>query len=427
MNSYASVDSVDQAKIENDSLSFDAEGEESADELVYDLSKFAQAVIWGTDWTTETIAKQLEKGNIDLNPIFQRRDAWSDIEKSKLIESLMLGFPVPPIILAESKTKKNSFIVIDGKQRLLSIRRFYSKTTDKQFKELNLTERDAFRQLKLRGLDVLTSFNGMTYSDIQSSNIDYINNIDNQAIRTVVIKNWPDESFLYSVFLRLNTGSKKLSPQELRQALHSGEFLTYLDDATAKSNIMQKMLHNSGPDPRMKDIEIALRFLAFKYFAEDYYGNLKLFLDDSCGKFNKTWDTEKFNVDYQFHQLEIAIEFATKIFKPNTPFLRYDKGIPINRFNRAIFEALTYYLSLEEVRGALEDKIIDFRDKFVSINSDLDFSNSVSETTKTVNRVVTRYSKVFEVLKYVIGNNSGLTLPCFSQANGHVVVTSMRL
>ena len=84
--------------MENMDVIFDLNGEENEEELKVNLSKFSQAVIWGTDWTTETIARQLEKGNIDLNPSFQRRDAWSEQEKSRLIESLMLGFPVPPII-----------------------------------------------------------------------------------------------------------------------------------------------------------------------------------------------------------------------------------------------------------------------------------------------------------------------------------------
>lgn len=81
------------------------------EDLNLDLNKFNQAVIWSTDWTTETIFNQLKKGNIDLNPSFQRRDAWNDKNKSKLIESLMLGLPVPPIILAENKRKRNSYIV----------------------------------------------------------------------------------------------------------------------------------------------------------------------------------------------------------------------------------------------------------------------------------------------------------------------------
>ena len=104
--------------MDNKDIIFETDGEENEEELNIDLSKFNQAVIWGTDWTTETMARQLEKGNIDLNPSFQRRDAWSEQEKSRLIESLMLGFPVPPIILAENKQKKNSYLVIDGKQRV---------------------------------------------------------------------------------------------------------------------------------------------------------------------------------------------------------------------------------------------------------------------------------------------------------------------
>lgn len=279
--------------MDNKDIIFETDGEENEEELNIDLSKFNQAVIWGTDWTTETMARQLEKGNIDLNPSFQRRDAWSEQEKSRLIESLMLGFPVPPIILAENKQKKNSYLVIDGKQRLLSIRRFYSNVSEKEFKAKNLKEKDAFKQLKLKGLDILKDFNGKTYSQMQVENTEYINNLDNQSIRTIVIKNWPDEAFLYTVFLRLNTGSKKLSPQELRQALKPGAFLNFLDDETANSTAIKDMLNNKGADPRMKDIELALRFFAFKCFPDKYKGNLKEFLDYTCENLNGNWGDER--------------------------------------------------------------------------------------------------------------------------------------
>ena len=135
--------------MDNKDIIFETDGEENEEELNIDLSKFNQAVIWGTDWTTETRARQLEKGNIDLNPSFQRRDAWSEQEKSRLIESLMLGFPVPPIILAENKQKKNSYLVIDGKQRLLSIRRFYSNVSEKEFKEKN---RKLYNKVRYRSI-----------------------------------------------------------------------------------------------------------------------------------------------------------------------------------------------------------------------------------------------------------------------------------
>ena len=74
----------------------------------------------------------------------------------------------------ENKQKKNSYLVIDGKQRLLSIRRFYSNVSEKEFKEKNLKEKDAFKQLKLKGLDILKDFNGKTYSQMQVENAEYV-------------------------------------------------------------------------------------------------------------------------------------------------------------------------------------------------------------------------------------------------------------
>lgn len=72
----------------------------------------------------------IAKDNIDLDPKFQRRDAWDQYDKSRLIESLILGLPVPPIILAERKGVKNKYIVIDGKQRLLTLRQFSASEND---------------------------------------------------------------------------------------------------------------------------------------------------------------------------------------------------------------------------------------------------------------------------------------------------------
>src|SRR5436190_18534638 len=77
------------------------------------------AVVYSADWTAETILGQLEKGNIDVKPRFQRRDAWSSSHKSRFIESLILGLPIPQIVLAE--LGKGRFIVLDGKQRLLAL------------------------------------------------------------------------------------------------------------------------------------------------------------------------------------------------------------------------------------------------------------------------------------------------------------------
>lgn len=409
--------------MDNKDIIFETDGEENEEELNIDLSKFNQAVIWGTDWTTETMARQLEKGNIDLNPSFQRRDAWSEQEKSRLIESLMLGFPVPPIILAENKQKKNSYLVIDGKQRLLSIRRFYSNVSEKEFKEKNLKEKDAFKQLKLKGLDILKDFNGKTYSQMQVENAEYINNLDNQSIRTIVIKNWPDEAFLYTVFLRLNTGSKKLSPQELRQALKPGAFLNFLDDGTANSTAIKDMLNNKGADPRMKDIELALRFFAFKCFPDKYKGNLKEFLDYTCENLNGNWEAKEYIIRDLFAELEKSIVFLKDLFAPDAAFSRYTDGKCNGRFNRSIYEILTYYFSIKEVRIAVEKKKEEFVNKFVELNDDQEFVYAVSNTTKDINRVVIRFTKVSKILEDLLKDaEDNVSIPKFELIEGKIQV-----
>lgn len=409
--------------MDNKDIIFETDGEENEEELNIDLSKFNQAVIWGTDWTTETMARQLEKGNIDLNPSFQRRDAWSEQEKSRLIESLMLGFPVPPIILAENKQKKNSYLVIDGKQRLLSIRRFYSNVSEKEFKEKNLKEKDAFKQLKLKGLDILKDFNGKTYSQMQVENAEYINNLDNQSIRTIVIKNWPDEAFLYTVFLRLNTGSKKLSPQELRQALKPGAFLNFLDDETANSTAIKDMLNNKGADPRMKDIELALRFFAFKCFPDKYKGNLKEFLDYTCENLNGNWEAKEYIIRDLFAELEKSIVFLKDLFAPDAAFSRYTDGKCNGRFNRSIYEILTYYFSIKEVRIAVEKKKEEFVNKFVELNDNQEFVYAVSNTTKDINRVVIRFTKVSKILEDLLKDaEDNVSIPKFELIEGKIQV-----
>lgn len=388
------------------------EDNETLQDMDYESVKFAQAVIWGTDWTTETINAQLVKGNIDLNPSFQRRDAWSDAEKSRLIESLMLGLPVPPIILAENKNKKNSYIVIDGKQRLLSIRRFFSDNTENDFKPL-----------RLKGLNILTDINGNTIDKARIKFSEYVRNLENQPIRTIVIKNWPDEPFLYTVFLRLNTGSKKLSSQELRQALKPGEFLNYLDEATANSKIIMKMLGNTSADTRMKDIELALRFYSYYYYFEEYTGNLKNFLDMTCERLNSNWEEQEIEIQKLFSDFEEAIDFAYEITETQSPFSRYTNGDCSKRFNKSIFELFAYYFSNSKIRDFIRNNKDLFMKAFINMNDDQEFITALSGSTKELNNVCTRFGKFYDILAN-LPNSSQISIPQITNVEGKIRISN---
>ena len=364
--------------------------EEDEDDGIASEVDFSDAVVWGTDWTTETIARQIAKGNIDLNPSFQRRDAWTNKEKSKLIESLMLGIPVPPIVLAEDPKKRNHYIFIDGKQRLLSIMQFYA---DSESVKKDLEERQ-YNKLSLTGLEILGTLNKKTYSTVPAQ---YISNIDNGTIRTIAIKNWPDENFLYTVFLRLNTGSKKLSPQELRQALKPGEFLNYLDAASAESAQLRKMLNNDKPDKRMRDVELALRYFSFKYYMLDYKGNLREFLDSTCEKMNQTWQDNEMLYKESFSDLEAAIDFVFTLFDKH-PFGRYANGSSTRSFNRCIFELFTFYFSRKDVRDCINKHREQFVKGFIELNDKPEFSQALEAYPKMTDKVVSRFNQFAEFL-----------------------------
>ena len=280
------------------------------------------------------------------------------------------------------KDKKNSFIVIDGKQRLLSIKQFCSNNKE-------------FTKLKLRKLEVLTELEGKTIEDLRkdSSYDKFLTAFENATIRTIVIKNWPNEQFLYSVFLRLNTGSKPLSPQELRQALHPGAFLDFLDDATADSKAMMTLLRNSRADSRMRDIELALRYYGFLYNRNNYNGNLRAFLDETCRIMNERWTTEELVIREQFNELEKSIEFCFDIFGEKQAFSKWDGNEYNNRFNRALFEVFTFYFSDRNVR--MDINKFEFEKGFKKLcDTDIAFVESISSTTKDIGRVTKRFQAI---------------------------------
>jgi len=325
------------------------------------------AVVQGTDWTTETIVTQLRRKNIQLKPRFQRRDAWKTDRKSRFIESLIVGLPIPQIVLAESKDQRGQFIVLDGKQRLLSILQFWG------FGE---GEANAYA---LSGLTLRGDLKRKTFVDLSTDQDlqDDFNALCNQPIRTVVIRNWKDSDFLHTVFLRLNTGSVKLSPQELRQALLPGAFSDYVDDAAGQSEPLRKLLGLNAPDSRMRDIEIFARYLAFHFFAERYPGRMKSFLDRTFEDFNKEWTKYSPKVEKAKRDFDAGVTDLLKVFGDEIARKPGSK-----QFNRAVFDALIYFHSQERVRIGLRGKDVKLRAAYKALFSgDSAFARAIESDT----------------------------------------------
>jgi len=371
---------------------------ESEEDLqAIDPSLLGQAVVFGTDWTAATLIDQLRRGNIKLDPIFQRRDAWDAKRKSRFIESIVLGLPIPQLVLAEAKDDRGAFLVIDGKQRLLSLQQFAGIAA-------------GTNPLTLTGLKFRKELNTKTYGDLQNDSRlrNHRNAFDNQPIRTVVVKNWQKEDVLYLIFHRLNSETLPLSPQELRQALHPGPFLRFAAEYTETPGGIHKALRIAKPDFRMRDVELFVRYIAFQYSLDTYNGNLKSFLDDECKRLNSRWATDEPDIRHKAEQMEAAINASYEIFG-NNAFRKYDGRSYETRFNRAVFDIIVYYFADDGIRKAGLAKKTKVKNAYEALSTNTAFVKSIETTTKSVDATRTRFRTWGQTLSNTLSIN--FTLP----------------
>lgn len=353
--------------------------QEDEEDILKEVS-FKEAVVVNADWTIETISLQIKKGNIDLEPGFQRRGAWDDLRKSRLIESIAVGMPVPNIVLAENKDHKGRFIVIDGKQRLLAISEYMN---------------DAF---SLKGLDIRKDLNGQRFSDLSTDDREYL---ENATIRSTLIRNWTDENFLYSLFFRLNSGSLPLSPQELRKALIGGNLLDSIDQYLTASAPFHEIF-GAKLDRRMRDSELVLRFIAFDCNLSNYQGDFKAFLDNTTRRFEADWANGKTEAQGEFERLDLALEVTKQLFGDDV-FKKWLGDRYERVMNRALFDALTRFFADKSVASAIagnQEKVVNAL-KTLCLN--VEFKDAIEKTTKSKPATFSRINMWGEALAACIG------------------------
>ena len=353
-----------------------------------DPTALEKIVVFSRDWTVETIVSQIEKGNIDLEPKFQRRNAWNDARRSRLIESLVINAPVPEIVLAEDPSHRNSFLVIDGKQRLMAVAGFV-KPEIYSF----------WYSPKLSGLKVRRDLNGKTFREISDDDrSDVSSKLMNADVRCTVISGYKKPDVLYDIFYRLNTGSVPLSAQELRQVLHKGPFAEWLINYTNVLRPIHPIIGCDGPDERLRDVELVLRFIAFDTDIESYKGNLKKFLDDTMRRFNSDWVNYEAKAAASVNRFEKAIERLTRLLSAERVDRKYTNKKWETIFNKALFEVQAYYfarISTEKVSKA-DSKL--FLKEFQKLCQSKDFLTTIESTTKSTENYRTRYSMFGEFL-----------------------------
>lgn len=214
---------------------------------------------YGADYPVDALVKRIEKSDIFIPP-FQRQYVWTYKQASRFIESLLLGLPVPGIFLAK-ETKSSRLLVIDGNQRIRTLQYFYN---------------GLFKERKFSLKNVQKQFEGKTYKTLVEN--DRIKLDDSIIHATIVKQDVPseDQSSVYHIFERLNTGGALLQAQEIRACIYHGEFNNLLD----KFNENREWREIFGrPNERLKDQELILRFFALYFYGDNYKRPMRNFLN----------------------------------------------------------------------------------------------------------------------------------------------------
>nr|WP_281502122.1 DUF262 domain-containing protein [Loktanella sp. F6476L] len=363
---------------------------ENEDDISVSAIQFSNLIVAPADWTVGTIFSQIGK-QIDLDPEFQRRDVWSPSSKTKFIESLFLGIPIPQILLSVKADKKGSYIVLDGKQRLLTIWEFLSG------------EMLDGKPFKLKGLRILKELEGLTWAEIKLLP-DWEDQLLNETVRTTIVKNWDSQEVLYEIFYRLNSGSVQLSPMELRMALYPGQFLKWVVNWTETIGPLHQLLRKRRADKRMADVELVVRHLSFSLSPREYNGDLKKYLDEFCDYANTNFENLEATLKNEVARMDLAISLGMEIFPDNTFCRKYIHFEYESRFNRALFDVLVGSLSDVEFYHYANGHRVEVKQSFENLcDNNKDFIRSVETSTKNVEPTLTRYRAWYDEVRELSG------------------------
>lgn len=316
-----------------------AESEDTIQVQEYDITASPN------DFNVMTLFSFLKSGSVRI-PGFQRNFIWDRKRASKLIESIILGLPIPQLFLYEQE--RNLFLVIDGQQRLMSIYYFIRERFPRREKrgelrrifdqkgdipENILEDNVYFQDFSLFLPDTLSTrknrFDGLSYSNLG----EYKSQLDLRPIRNIVVKqNEPkgDDSSVYEVFSRLNSGGVNLRPQELRTSMYHSDFYDMLYDINTKKE-WRNLMNSHEPDMHMKDIEILLRGFAMLINGKSYAPSMVRFLNE----FSKKCTSHNLEQNQYLRDLFDSFLNACSHL-PNDAFINKHN----NRFHIALYEAV---------------------------------------------------------------------------------------
>ena len=329
--------------------------------------------------------RKFQRGDLILDPEFQRRYVWDNKKASLLIESVLLEVPIPVIYLAEEGDGK--FTVIDGQQRLRSFFRFLNN------------------EFKLRGLSVLSELNGKYFKDLDKEKQ---RKIEDTTLRVIEIRKESHSDVKFEIFERLNVGAVKLNDQELRNCIYRGRYNNLIKELAEDKDFLF-LLGLKAPHKRMSDRELVLHFLAFyNQTYLKYKPPMKQFLNREMEN-NKNISEDKINELRRVFKETVSMVKSVLGDKAFRRFIPGDEKDPngkweIRKINVGLFEIIMFGFSrynknqIIPLSDAIREELLHM------MISDKEFIDSISGSgTTSTAKVTTRFKKWLDALEKIVG------------------------
>lgn len=308
-----------------------------------------------SDPSLELLSQQISRNDIVI-PFYQRQYVWSIEQASKLVESFLMGLPVPQVFLYAND--EGQLEVIDGQQRLMSMKYFF----EGYFGEPDSKgKRQTFR---LKGLAQRSEYNGRLFTELDLRDQRKLKNSTLRAINIRQLKPNDSGDSVFHIFERLNTGGTRLKPQEIRNAVYRGQIVDSLKRLNNDPN-WRAILGLKKPDKNQKDVELILRLFALFGVWGSYEKPMLTYLNKFMSK-NASFESSKARA-FEVRFLEVTELVNASLQRPFRP-----RGL----LNAAVLEAVMVAL--------LEDNSIssdELKQKYSLLLSDKDFTGFITGGT----------------------------------------------
>lgn len=347
------------------------------------------------NFSLRDVVDQIDDGDIDLAPDFQREYVWQSRQRTRLIESILLGIPLPAFYFNQGGD--GTYQVVDGVQRLSTISLFMRNQ----------------HSLNAADLEYLTTLNGLTYEELDAASLRRFR--ATQIVVHVIEPQTPDD-VKFDIFNRVNTLGSPLSAQEIRHAMSKARSRLFIG-ALAEAPEFDKATDNQywrrvdglwvRHSRRMTNRELALRFCAFrKSSIEDYrmYSSLDAFLIDFTKRIDDMSTLPRLT---ERDLIELTADFKRGMTNAHqilggAAFRRWppsqQRRGPINR---AVFEAQANALADYQLSDLLprKDRITElFREAF----DDPDYLRAVTVGTGDIAKVALRFEATRQLVELAL-------------------------